>query len=96
MTQIHQILKCLLCGNIIQVKHEGTGEITCCNKKMIFMQENTEDAAQEKHVPVIEIKDNRIKVFVGEIPHPMEKIHFIEWIEVRTGKSTYKKYYVRF
>ena len=40
------------------------------------------DAATEKHVPVIEKTDDGIMVKVGEVDHPMEEEHYIEWIEV--------------
>lgn len=82
MTKKSQIYKCGICGNIVEVLHEGAGDLVCCGEKMILHSENTFDAAQEKHVPVID--GNQVKV--GEIPHPMEKEHFIEWIEA-TSKS---------
>jgi len=44
---------------------------------MDLQKENTVDAAQEKHIPIIEDK----KVKVGSVPHPMEPEHYIEWIE---------------
>ena len=40
------------------------------------------DWKQEKHVPVIEKVDGGIKVKVGEVAHPMEEKHYIEWIEI--------------
>ena len=47
-----------------------------------LVQANSTDAAQEKHVPVIEVEhDGRLlRVQVGETEHPMEKEHYIEWI----------------
>lgn len=49
---------------------------------MKLFTENTVDAAQEKHVPVIEKTEKGYKVKVGSIPHPMEEKHYIEWIEL--------------
>ncbi|MBW1850290.1 MAG: desulfoferrodoxin [Deltaproteobacteria bacterium] len=85
MTEIKQIYKCEVCGNIVEVLHEANGELVCCGKSMIFFKENTIDAAKEKHVPVIEKISEGIKVKVGSIPHPMEEKHYIEWIEIIDG-----------
>lgn len=43
---------------------------------------NSVDAAQEKHVPAIELQrdGNIIKVAVGSVDHPMEPEHYIEWV----------------
>lgn len=57
-------------------------EPTCCDKPMEALKANTTDAAEEKHVPVIEKTKNGIKVKIGSVPHPMEKEHYIQFIEV--------------
>jgi superoxide reductase len=55
---------------------------------MELLQEKTADVGLEKHVPVIEKTDSGIKVKVGDIPHPMEEKHYIEWVEIiADGKS---------
>lgn len=45
---------------------------------------NTVDAAQEKHVPVITIQNNEVKVAVGSVEHPSLPAHYIEWIVLET------------
>lgn len=82
MTKLKQVYKCNVCGNIVEVVHTGAGELVCCNEPMNLMEENTVDAATEKHVPVIARTEAGIKVTVGEVPHPMEEKHYIEWIEI--------------
>ncbi|MBU0707327.1 desulfoferrodoxin [Patescibacteria group bacterium] len=82
MTQLNQVYKCEVCGNIVEVLHTGAGELVCCGQPMKLSEANTVDAAKEKHVPVIEKTDNSIKVTVGSEPHPMEAEHYIEWIEI--------------
>jgi len=84
MTQKNQIYKCEICGNIVEVLHSGAGELVCCGVPMKIFNENTEDAAIEKHVPVIKKTEKGTKIIVGEIDHPMEGNHFIEWIEIIT------------
>jgi len=88
MAERLQIYKCELCGNIVEVLHGGAGELVCCGQPMNLLTENTVDAAKEKHVPVIEKIDGGFKVKVGDVPHPMEEKHYIEWIElIADGKS---------
>ena len=92
MTERLQIYKCEVCGNIVEVLHEGKGELVCCNQPMKLFKENTVDAAKEKHVPVSEKIAGTIKAKVGDVPHPMEEKHYIEWIEVVTGGKAYRQF----
>ena len=48
------------------------------------------DGAVEKHVPVYEVKDNKINVKVGEIAHPMSEEHYIMWIALINGEEVTK------
>jgi superoxide reductase len=77
-----EIYKCEVCGNIVELVHGGQGELVCCGQPMNLFSENTVDAAKEKHVPVKEAVDGGLKVKVGDVPHPMEDKHYIEWIEI--------------
>lgn len=91
MTQTKQIYKCNDCDNIVEVLHEGAGELVCCDQPMQLMEENTVDAANEKHIPVIKQEDSKTTVIVGEIEHPMIEKHFIEWIELISDGKSYRK-----
>ncbi len=92
MTKRYQIYKCEICGNIVEVLHEGAGELVCCGQPMKLMEENTVDAALEKHVPVIEKTANGILVKVGSVPHPMLEEHYIEWIELIADGQAYRQF----
>lgn len=85
MTQLNEVYRCEVCGNIVEVVHAGIGELVCCGHPMKRMIENTVDAAREKHVPVVERTEDGILVKVGSVAHPMEEKHYIEWIEVVSG-----------
>lgn len=89
--KIHEVYKCSVCGNIVEVVHVGGGALVCCGKVMIWQEENVTDGAVEKHVPVIEKNGNQVKVKIGEAPHPMEEKHYIEWIEILADGISYKK-----
>lgn len=82
MAERLEVYKCEACGNIVEVLHGGGGELVCCGQPMERLVENTVDAAKEKHVPVIEKIGGGVKVKVGDVAHPMEAEHYIEWIEV--------------
>ena len=92
MTKKLQIYKCEICGNIVEVLHEGVGELVCCGQPMTLLSEKTEDQGYEKHVPVIERTEKGIKVKVGAVAHPMEENHYIEWIEVIADGQVYRKF----
>ena len=82
MTELRQVYRCNICGNIVDVIHTGVGQLVCCGQPMELLKEKTEDVGLEKHVPVIERVGNKVKVKVGSVPHPMEEKHYIEWIEI--------------
>ena len=92
MTKRLEIYKCEVCGNIVELVHEGKGELVCCGKPMYLFIENTVDAAREKHVPVIEPTDDGVKVKVGSVTHPMEEKHYIEWIEIIADGKAYRQF----
>jgi len=87
-----EVYKCGVCGNIIEVLHAGKGNLVCCGQPMNLLVENTVDAAKEKHVPVIEKIDGGVKVKVGEVAHPMEEKHWIQWVDIIADGKTYRQY----
>lgn len=93
MTKRLEVYKCKVCGNIVEVVHEGAGELVCCNQPMTLYVENTVDAAKEKHVPVIEKIDGGYRVKVGSVTHPMEETHYIEWIELIADDKVYREFF---
>jgi superoxide reductase len=50
------------------------------------------DAAQEKHVPVYEVKCGKVRVAVGSVMHPMTVEHSIEWVLLVTTQGYQVKY----
>jgi len=92
MTAREQIYKCETCGNIVDVLHASAGELVCCGKPMILLDEQTADSSTEKHVPVVEDTADGVKVVVGSVPHPMQDEHFIEWIEIQCGDMVSRQY----
>lgn len=103
MTQTHQIYKCLVCGNIVEVLHTGIGQLVCCGQPMNLENPNTVDASTEKHLPVAEKLPNEgltcpnqgFLIKIGAEAHPMEEKHFIEWIEVETADGKRGKKFLK-
>ena len=77
---------------MVEVLHNGQGELVCCGQPMTLFKENTTDAAIEKHVPVVEKTADGFKVTVGSVAHPMEDKHYIEWIEVIADDKVYRRF----
>lgn len=92
MTKQKQVYRCNICGNIVEVMYPAGGTLSCCGQHMELLEENSKEAALEKHVPVIEKIDGGYKVSVGEIAHPMAEEHYIVWIELIAGDEIYRKY----
>jgi superoxide reductase len=92
MAERLQVFKCGSCGHIVVIVHQGSGTLVCCNQPMTLLQENTTDAAKEKHVPVVEKVDGGYKVKVGSVAHPMTTEHYIEWIELTAGGQVFLEF----
>lgn len=93
MALFSAVYKCNICGNIVEVLHEGRGQLVCCGQPMQLLEEKVIELSKEKHVPAIEVTNSVVKVKVGSIPHPMDEGHRIEWIELSTDRETYRRYF---
>lgn len=82
MTKLNDIYVCNLCGNRVEVVHEGAGELVCCGQPMQRKAAGTSDGAAEKHVPAVQKVEGGYQVTVGSVEHPMTPEHHIEWIEL--------------
>ena len=88
----HQIYQCRHCKKVIEIVSAAGPIPVCCGDEMTLQVENTVDAAQEKHVPVVEKVEGGFKVTVGSVEHPMAEEHLIEWIEIIAGDTVIRKY----
>ena len=92
MPERYEVYICEKCGNIVEVLQGGKGQLVCCGVPMVHLKEGTTDAAQEKHVPVVEKRDGGVFVKVGSVAHPMEEKHYIQWIEVLVDGKVYRQF----
>ena len=84
MTELRQLYKCEICGNVVEIVQEGAPALVCCDQKMDKLEPKTVDEGNEKHVPVIEKSNGKVLIKVGDVPHPMQDNHYIKFIEVLT------------
>ena len=82
---------CEHCGNIIEKVNDAGVPVVCCGEKMKEIVPGSVDAAVEKHVPVVTKDGNSVKVFVGEVEHPMVEEHYIGWIAIETKEGVQRK-----
>ena len=87
-----KVFICEKCGNMIETLKESEVSVICCGETMKEIIAGTVEAAQEKHIPVYKLEGNKIIVTVGEVNHPMQEEHYIEWISIQTKKGTQRKY----
>ena len=87
-----QVYECSVCKAVVEVVRGGGGTLVCCKQPMDLLSENTTDAAQEKHVPVIEKVEGGFKVSVGKTAHPMSRSHFIGFIDLIDDSRTTRHY----
>ena len=86
-----KLLKCSVCGNIVEMIEDKGVPVMCCGKPMDELKANTTDGALEKHVPVAEIADGNLHVKVGSMEHPMLAEHYITMILVEAGDNIMRK-----
>lgn len=91
MTTLRSLYYCKHCKNLVEVVQAGGGELVCCGEAMTLLKANTTEAANEKHIPVIEETPTGIKVTVGSVEHPMTEEHYIVFIEVLTESEVIRK-----
>ena len=84
MTKRSEVYRCSVCGAVVEVLSGGGGTLHCCGQPMERLEEHVKEAGVEKHLPVVEQVVGGYLVKVGQVLHPMQAEHHIEWIELLT------------
>ena len=63
----------------------------CCGQKMTELKPGTVDASREKHIPVVTVEENTVKVEIGSVAHPMAEEHSILWVYLQTDRGGQRK-----
>ena len=75
---------CPVCGNIVEMVNNAGPKPFCCGQKMQELVPGSVDASHEKHVPDVKVSEGVVEVNVGSVNHPMEEVHWIEWVQLIT------------
>lgn len=76
---------CDTCNNLAVLVSTGKALLHCCNEPMEQLSAKETGSGQEEHVPVLSVSNNRLKVAIGAVEHPMTQEHYIQWIALQEG-----------
>lgn len=82
---------CEKCGNLIEKIDDSGVPVVCCGQKMTPVEAGVVEASREKHIPVVSVEGNVVRVVVGSVEHPMAEEHSILWVELKTDKGVQRK-----
>ena len=82
---------CEHCGNLVGMIHDAGVPMMCCGQKMTKLEAGTVEASLEKHIPVVTVNENEVKVTVGSVLHPMTEEHNIAWVYLQTDRGGQRK-----
>ena len=82
---------CEHCGNLVGVINDAGVPMMCCGQKMTQLIPGTVEASVEKHLPVVTVDGDKVKVEVGSVAHPMAEEHSILWVYLQTDKGGQRK-----
>ena len=78
---------CDHCGNIVGMIHSAGVPLMCCGQKMTKLEAGVVEASHEKHIPVVTVEGNTVRVNVGSVTHPMSEEHHIAWVYLQTNRG---------
>ena len=82
---------CEHCGNIIGKINDAGVPLVCCGQKMTELVPGSVDASREKHVPVVTVEGDVVRVSVGSVAHPQTEEHHIAWVYLETDRGGQRK-----
>ena len=82
---------CEHCGNLIGMIHDAGVPMMCCGQKMKKLEPGVVEASHEKHIPVVAVEGNTVRVNVGSVTHPMSEEHHIAWVYLQTNRGGQRK-----
>lgn len=91
MTNNNKFYICEHCGNIIGKINDSGVPVVCCGQKMKQLEPGVHEASHEKHIPVVSVEGNNVKVVIGSVNHPMVEEHSILWVYLETDKGGQRK-----
>lgn len=88
MTKKLEIYRCDICKNVVEITHEGEGNLVCCNENMHLLEEYVANK-ENPHYGHLENLDELTKKITFN--HVVTPEHHIEYIEVISKDLKYVK-----
>lgn len=82
-----KFLRCKKCGTVITFMVGDGDNVMCCGEEMSLLKVKDADESRAKHLPKVSRHEGAVRVDVGEISHPMDDGHSIEWIYLQTKRG---------
>lgn len=79
--------RCKSCGDMVLPLSNRPMCVSCCNEEMEEIVPNTQDAAVEKHIPILKETESGLEILVGSVMHPSQEEHYIEWVYIELAKG---------
>ena len=83
---------CPHCRNIAEMIYDTDIPLHCCGDQMDELIAGTVEASREKHIPAVTLGEGFVDVNVGSVNHPMEAVHWIEWVQLVTDQGSQRKF----
>ena len=82
---------CEHCGNIVGMVYDAGVPMMCCGQRMTKLEPGTVEASHEKHIPVVKVEGDIVKVEIGAAAHPMTEEHSIQWVDLQPDRGGQRK-----
>ena len=83
---------CPHCGNVAEMIHDSGINPVCCGQRMSELVPGTVEASKEKHIPAVTVNGDTVTVNVGSVDHPMQDVHYIEWVQLVTEGGSQRRH----
>ena len=83
---------CPTCRNTVEMIYDTDIKLFCCGEEMQELIPGSVEASGEKHIPAVKVSKESVEVNVGSVNHPMEEVHWIEWVQLVTDQGSYRKH----
>jgi superoxide reductase len=86
------LYKCPVCETVVEVLEDFGLELLCCGRQMQPLRRRLARPG-DRHWPALAWDRRGLTVSIGgDQPHPMDRDHCLQWIEVLAANRCYRQY----